>query len=316
MANRYIYDKDDVNFHKERGTFSRVALTVLKLFIASVSLAVVYYFVFTLFISTDTERRLKAENKMYAKIGKELSEKDILLSDVVQGLSVRDDEIYMSVFKTASPDMNEIVGNSLLLMSDSVSDRDLVEYAAVLTGHLEKSAARTEENFLKIFGLLSEGNVSVPPMYMPLKDLSYAQAGASVGDKINPFYKVPIRHNGIDLIARAGEPVYATAEGKVTAVERSRKGLGNLVEITHEGGYVTRYGCLQDITVTKGRIVRKGTLVGHVGMSGKSYSPHLHYEVLRDGVAVDPVNCFYGELMPEDYSKFVVRASLSNQSMD
>lgn len=315
MANRYIFDKEDASFRKERGSFGRAMLTVLKYFIASVSLAVVYYFIFSIFISTDTERKLKAENKMYAKLGQELAEKDKLLSDVVTGLSLRDDDIYMSVFKTASPDMNEIVGNTLLSLADSVSDRDLVEYAAALTGALEKSAARTEENFMEIFSLLKEGT-PVPPMYLPVNDLSYAQSGASVGDRINPFYKVSVRHNGIDLIARAGEPVYATSPGTVTAVERSRKGLGNLVEITHEGGFVTRYGCLQDITVSKGRIVRKGALIGHVGMSGKSYSPHLHYEVLRDGIPLDPVNCFYGDLMPDDYAKFAVRAAMSNQSMD
>ena len=120
----------------------------------------------------------------------------------------------------------------------------------------------------------------------------------------------------MDIIASAGEPVRSAADGVVSDVVRSRKGLGNVVTITHEGGYVTRYAHLADIEVRKGRFVRRGTRIGYVGISGNSFAPHLHYEVLRDTVVLDPVNYFFGSLSVDDYVNMLVMSVTTGQSMD
>ena len=156
----------------------------------------------------------------------------------------------------------------------------------------------------------------MPPMTNPIGNFSFAQTGASVGDKINPFYKVSIRHNGLDLIAPAGEPVYASADGVVRNVIRSRKGLGNVVEIDHGNGYVTRYGHLADVEVRKGRQLEKGTRIGYVGVSGNSFAPHLHYEVLRDTLILDPVNHLFASVNPEEYMNILIMAVSTGQSLD
>ena len=156
----------------------------------------------------------------------------------------------------------------------------------------------------------------MPPMTNPLENFSFAQTGASVGEKINPFYKVPIRHDGLDLVAHSGEPVHATADGVVVNVRKSRKGLGNVVTVDHGNGYVTRYAHLADIEVKKGRVVKKGTRLGYVGVSGNSFAPHLHYEVLRDTVVLDPVNHFFASVSPEDYLNMLVMSVSTGQSMD
>ena len=156
----------------------------------------------------------------------------------------------------------------------------------------------------------------MPPMTKPLKDFSFAQTGASVGEKINPFYKVKMMHNGLDLIAPAGEPVYAVADGYVKNVVRSRKGLGNVVTIDHRNGYYTRYAHLADIEVRKGRNIRKGARIGYVGVSGNSFAPHLHYEVVRDTVTVDPVNHFFATVTPDEYVNMLIMSASTGQSMD
>jgi murein DD-endopeptidase MepM/ murein hydrolase activator NlpD len=137
-----------------------------------------------------------------------------------------------------------------------------------------------------------------------------------VGSKINPFYKVAMTHNGLDLIAPAGEAVYAAADGVVSEVTMSKKGLGNVVAIDHGNGYKTRYAHLADVVVRKGRKVKKGTKIGSVGVSGNSFAPHLHYEVLRDTLILDPVNYLFASVTPEEYLNMVIMSVSTGQSMD
>lgn len=95
-------------------------------------------------------------------------------------------------------------------------------------------------------------------------------------------------HAGVDLAARTGKGVCATAEGIVTYAGL-RGGYGLLVIVTHDGGYETRYAHLSRITTTNGARVERGTMVGLVGSTGRSTGPHLHYEVRRYGRVLDPV---------------------------
>ena len=142
------------------------------------------------------------------------------------------------------------------------------------------------------------------------------RTGASIGQKINPFYKVAASHGGLDLISQQGEPVYAAADGTVKYVEHSTKGLGNVIAISHSGGYVTRYAHLENTRVSKGQKVLKGKQIGQVGMSGNSFAPHLHYEVMRDSVRLDPLNYMFASVSPEDYMGMLFMSSNTGQSMD
>ena len=94
-------------------------------------------------------------------------------------------------------------------------------------------------------------------------------------------------HQGIDLGARKGTPVMATADGTVAFAARS-SGYGRTVLIDHGGGWQTRYAHLKRIKVEAGERVVHGKVIGTVGQSGRASGPHLHYEVLRNGVPVDP----------------------------
>ena len=125
-----------------------------------------------------------------------------------------------------------------------------------------------------------------------------------------------MKHNGLDIIAPTGEPVYAVADGVVKEVIKSRKGLGNVVSIDHGNGYVTRYAHLSDIETRKGRKVRRGARLGYVGVSGNSFAPHLHYEVLRDTLVLDPVNHFFASVTPEEYMNMLIMSVTTGQSMD
>ncbi|MBQ8837906.1 MAG: M23 family metallopeptidase [Bacteroidales bacterium] len=316
MSSNYIFDDNDIRFRKKKTSVWAVIRRILMFFVASLSLAVLYYIIFSLFFSTEEERRLKHENRMYEKEYPELEKKERMLADVVEGLKAKDDRIYEEIFHTSSPGVDPMSSLGFLEGIDSIPDNDIVLYSAGRLENLKASAANVEENFMKIMETVQQEGFSMPPMTNPLKNFSFAQTGASVGDRINPFYKVSIRHNGLDMIAPSGEPVYAAADGVVRNVLRSRKGLGNVVEIEHGNGYVTRYAHLEDVEVRKGRKLKKGARIGYVGVSGNSFAPHLHYEVLRDTIVLDPVNHFFASVNPEEYMNMVIMSVSTGQSMD
>lgn len=316
MSSRYIFDKDDIRFRKKKTSVWAVVRRILMFFVASVSLAVLYYVIFALVFSTDEEKRIRQENRMYAKEYPELERKEKLLADVVDGLMVRDDGIYSEIFKTSAPDVNPLSSIDFLSGYDSIPDQDIVLRSAARLDVACRSAARVEDNFRRIAHVLGSEGYSLPPMTNPLKNYSFAQTGASVGSRINPFYKVPVQHNGLDMIAPSGEPVYASADGVVSNVIRSRKGLGNVVEIDHGNGYMTRYAHLADVEVRKGRKLLKGDRIGYVGVSGNSFAPHLHYEVIKDTVVMDPVNYMFASVAPEEYVNMLVMSVTTGQSMD
>ena len=243
--------------------------------------------------------------------------KEELIGDVLEGLKEKDSEIYRQLFNSDSPDLGVIYPEGMLSVIDSVGDKDIVEYVGRKLDLLEAASSRVEENLLRVTAALDSGGVkSLPPLTNPLGEFSYARTGASVGRKINPFYKVPASHGGLDLISQRGEPVYASAAGTVKSVEHSSKGLGNVVEIAHEGGFVTRYAHLENTRVSKGQKVEKGQRIGQVGMSGNSFAPHLHYEVMRDTVRLDPLNFMFASVTPEEYMGMLFMSFNTGQSMD
>ena len=316
MSSQYIFDKDDIKFRKKRTSVWAVLRRILVFFVATASMAVLYYLIFALFFSTEEQQRLRDENRMYEKEYPELQRKEELVSDVIEGLRLKDDRIYEEIFSMSAPDLDPISSVDFLNGMDSIPDTDIVVYAERKLDKAVASAGAVEANFARIMKAVTDSGFVMPPMTNPLENFSFAQTGASVGEKINPFYKVPIMHNGLDMIAPSGEPVYAVADGVVKDVIRSRKGLGNVVEIDHGNGYVTRYAHLADIEAKKGRKIKRGARIGYVGVSGNSFAPHLHYEVLRDTLILDPVNHLFASVSPDEYMNMLIMAASTGQSLD
>jgi murein DD-endopeptidase MepM/ murein hydrolase activator NlpD len=107
------------------------------------------------------------------------------------------------------------------------------------------------------------------------------------GIRSDPFLGRPAMHTGLDFRASTGDPVRATANGKVASAGWAG-GYGRMVEIDHGNGLSTRYGHLSEIGVKVGETIKIGQVIGAVGSTGRSTGPHLHYETRIDGEAVDP----------------------------
>jgi murein DD-endopeptidase MepM/ murein hydrolase activator NlpD len=111
---------------------------------------------------------------------------------------------------------------------------------------------------------------------------------SSFGPRIHPITRRAQHHSGVDFGAPSGTPIQSAAAGTVTFAGE-RGSYGNLVIVDHGGGVETRYAHQRDIAVRAGQRVEAGQLLGTVGSTGRSTGPHLHFEVRRDGQAVNPL---------------------------
>ena len=303
-------------FREVNHTFWRILMLTVKYFLLSVVLAALYYAVFALFVSTDMEKRLHQENRLYGMVYPEMLENEALVSDVIEDLQARDARIYKDVFYASAPSLDPVTATEFFSGSDTIPDHNILKYTEMKADALLEVTGRIEAAMKAVADFCSEPDSILPPLSMPLSGITFVQVGASLGDKMNPFYKVPIPHNGLDIVASQGEPVLAAAKGTVSRVVRSFKGEGNVIEITHPGGYVTRYAHLGDILVSQGQTVRAGRKIATVGISGNSFVPHLHYEVLKDGVYQDPVHYFFASVTPSDYANMLYMSVNTGQSLD
>ena len=111
---------------------------------------------------------------------------------------------------------------------------------------------------------------------------------STFGVRNDPLLGSPAMHSGMDFRAPAGSAARVTAAGTVTSAGWNG-GYGRMVEVRHANGFSTRYGHLSKILVKEGQELSAGDVIGKVGSSGRSTGPHLHYEVRRNGGALNPV---------------------------
>lgn len=125
------------------------------------------------------------------------------------------------------------------------------------------------------------------PTLWPLKGVR-GRVTNPFGPAIHPFTGEWYLHKGLDIGYGMGQPIVATANGKVTMVDYEEYGYGNYIVIQHKYGFDTKYGHLQNVYVKEGQVVKQGDVIGTMGNSGLSSGPHLHYEVRIGSQVLDP----------------------------
>jgi murein DD-endopeptidase MepM/ murein hydrolase activator NlpD len=155
------------------------------------------------------------------------------------------------------------------------------------------------------------------PAIMPInqKDLAHAVT-SGFGWRTHPVYKTQEFHPGMDFSAEQGTPIYATGDGVIDRADNLAQGYGNHVVIDHGFGYKTLYGHMSKIATRAGQKIVRGQLIGYVGSTGLSTGPHIHYEVIRNGEKVNPINYYYNDLSPEQYAILVELSTKASQSFD
>lgn len=240
---------------------------------------------------------------------------------VMQAIAERDNNFYRVMAGVeALPDARRYAGlerRRNYERLDSMADDALVEALDDKLDMLDRMLVSQIESFDRLAGATADrrDRIAHIPAIQPVPERYLRTMASGYGVRVDPIYGTRKFHEGMDFSAPAGTPVYATADGRV--ITASRQGLyGNLVEIDHGYGYVTRYAHMSRIECHVGQQVSRGELIGLVGSTGKSTGPHLHYEVRLRGAAQNPVNYYYYDLTPEEYDEIISIAETAGHVMD
>jgi murein DD-endopeptidase MepM/ murein hydrolase activator NlpD len=170
----------------------------------------------------------------------------------------------------------------------NVAMPEFVESLQLLSGQLDDREAQ-----LGVLESVLMGQNLTDRVYPQGRPVNSGWISSYFGKRTDPFTGKPANHTGIDFAGRAGDPVIAVAEGVVTW-SGDRYGYGIMVEINHGNGFVTRYAHNSENLVAVGDEVKKGQTVALMGDTGRATGPNLHFEVLRNGRRVNPVNFIRG----------------------
>jgi murein DD-endopeptidase MepM/ murein hydrolase activator NlpD len=129
------------------------------------------------------------------------------------------------------------------------------------------------------------------------------------GMRVHPVLRVYRMHPGVDIAGDVGTPIYAAADGVVRYAGRTEGGYGIVVDISHGYGYSTLYGHCSSVLVRPGRTVKRGEIIALAGRTGLVSGPHLHYEVRRNGMKLNPVDYFFDDVDAAKYRTMLASAS-------
>lgn len=159
-----------------------------------------------------------------------------------------------------------------------------------------------EKDSAKITALLEKNKFNYEPYHKTQVDFDGVYGWRSYEEKlkiekipnilpvvgiISKKYSEAINHKGIDFAGQIGDPVFATASGKVIFAEDKNE-LGLTIDIDHDNGYISSYSHLKSIKSKKGSLVKKGDIIGFIGNTGKTSGPHLHYAIIKNGSFINP----------------------------
>jgi len=243
-------------------------------------------------------------------------------TQVLEEIQNRDDNIYRVYFEAEPISKEERMAGfgginrykSLDGFENSTMIKEVTKKIDVLSKQLVVQSKSLDE-IIELAKNKKEMLASIPAI-QPVANKDLKRMASGYGYRIHPIYKTRKYHWGMDFSAPKGTPIYATGNGKIETVKRSKRGFGNYVKIDHGFGYKTLYGHMQKYTVRKGQKVKRGDLIGYVGSTGTSTAPHLHYEVVKDNRKMNPIYYYFNDLTPEEYDMMLEMASKENQSLD
>lgn len=319
---KYYYNTDTHRFEKLEVSWKTRLLRVLGFVSAALVTATITVAIAFQFLDSPKEKQLKEEMQAlrqgFTGLQNELNE----LNNQLAQLEHRDNDIYRAVFE-AQP-----IPDSIRLGKDySKSNTDLLAYTNTTTllenmrntvEHIRRRVTIQASSYDTLQKLVEtkERMLGSIPAIQPVSNRTLDRVASGFGYRIDPIYKTPKMHTGIDFTAATGTPVYATGDGSIREAGYDNGGYGNNVLINHGYGYQTLYAHMKKIKVRVGDRVRRGEVIGWIGSTGKSTGPHLHYEVIKNGEKIDPIHFFFNDLTASEYERMTKIAAASNQSFD
>ena len=321
---KYYYDSDTLSYRKieyKKGRKTKIFfLSLLGMILSGFLLLIIYLNI--PYIETPREKALKRELSNMELQFELLNKKMVQAQTVLSEIETRDNAIYRVYFE-ANPISEEqrkagFGGVNRYKNLEGFDNSNLIISTSKKIDVLTKQIVVQSKSLDEIAGLAVEKEklLKAIPTIKPVKNEDLTRMASGYGYRSDPFTKARKFHRGMDFTAPRGTPVYATGNGVVKRADRRSSGYGRHVRINHGFGYTSLYAHLYKYVVKRGQKVKRGDLIGFVGSTGRSQAPHLHYEIIKDGKRVNPLNFYYGNLSPEEFAELLKVAGQENQSLD
>ena len=319
---KYYYNTQSLRYEKLEVPFRVKLLRVLGFIAAAIFTSIIIVLLGQKYFPSASERSLQQENEelrsSLSLLRSELREMD----DRMAALEKRDNEVYRTIFESNPlPDSARLSNLEQLAEIEKVSNMTENQLIRSVANDLQRLNSRMvvqQASYTDIAKLIErkEELLAAIPAIQPVANQDLERIASGFGYRIDPIYKIPKMHAGLDFTAPQGTTIYATADGVVKEANNNAGGYGNHIVINHGYGYETLYGHMVRMKARRGQRVKRGEVIGWIGSTGKSTGPHLHYEVIKNGVKVDPIYFFYNDLTPEQYDRLLKLAATRNQSFD
>ena len=319
---KYRYNTQTLSYERAEATLKEKLLRVLGyLMTGVVFVCLTVFFTYTLFESPK-EKHLRAQNEELKLHYEVLKNRMTEFEGVLDNIQERDDNIYRTIFEAEPIPSNirkaGIGGVNRYKDLENLEESDLVVNTYTRLDQLAKQLYIQSKSFDEVIEMArqKEKMLASIPAIQPISNRDLTRVASGFGYRIHPVYKVQKMHTGIDFTASVGTEIYSTGNGVVEKVETKRNGYGKNVVINHGYNYKTLYGHMSAFNVRVGQKVKRGDVIGYVGNTGTSTGPHLHYEVIKSGRKINPVNFFFNDLTPAEYELMIDLSSNANQSFD
>jgi len=241
---------------------------------------------------------------------------------VLADIEKRDTEIYRALFNADPYPVYKrklgTGGNANKFKNiEGLTHEYLIRETSTLVAQFETALVAQSKSFDEIVSLVKrkEEMLRCIPSIQPISNKDLTRLASGFGMRMHPVHGILKMHAGLDFTGNIGVNIYSTGDGTVIRADSEMRGYGNLVIIDHGFGYETRYAHCSAFKVKVGQKVKRGELIALLGNTGVSTGPHVHYEVRKNGIPVDPVHYLFNDLTPDEYQKVIEIASRPTSSM-
>lgn len=319
--NYYLYNPSTLSYERVYPSAKERFFGVLRHLSIGIVLGVGAFFGMMYLVPSPMESLMQKENKLLQTQYEVLSLRLNEALDVLDDIQQRDENLYRAIFQAESiPESIRKSGfggsnryEHLMTLSNPELVVSTTQKMDMLSKQLYLQSNSLEE--LINMGKNQEERLKCIPAIQPISNKDLRRTASGYGFRIDPIYRTPKFHSGMDFSAKVGTEIYATGDGKVTYAAW-KQGYGNCIIIDHGYGYQTLYGHMSKYNVRVGRKVKRGEVIGYVGNTGKSTGPHLHYEVIAHGKHDNPSKYYFMDLTPEEYDQMIQIAENHGQVMD
>ena len=319
---KFRYNPKTLSYDKmERSTGERF-LRGFIFVVPTLALSLLFGFFMAYHIESPKEKQLKGEVFELKNQFKEVQQRLVLVDKVTEAIKNRDEDLYRTALGAEKfPEELRLMGvggSDAYKSYRGMSNSKLLIQTAKMMDNVERKLHAQSLSFKELVELTKEQELRLAslPAIQPVNNKELKRMASGYGWRVDPVYGTRKMHWGTDFSSEIGTEIYATGRGVAEAVEKNSWGYGNEVVLNHGFGYKTRYAHMSSYVVEIGDTVQRGDLLGFVGSTGKSTGPHLHYEVIKDGHKVNPINYFHSDLTPEQYEKIVEISENAHRSMD